>query len=78
MARTVEIDEDLFIDLIYDRVDEVKHNWGDYGDEFWEDCIEYLSDIGWLKPDYNDPRYIVDMSKSYSNLGASSILCTRL
>jgi hypothetical protein len=29
MARnTVEIDEDLFIDLIYERIDEVKHNWG--------------------------------------------------
>ena len=29
MAKnTVEIDEDLFIDLIYERIDEVKHNWG--------------------------------------------------
>lgn len=61
MARnTVEIDEDIFIDLIYDRIDEVKHSWGDYGEEFWTDCIDYLSEIGWLKSDYNNPKYIVD------------------
>ena len=61
MARNVvEIDEDLFIDLIYERIDEVKHNWGDYGREFWADCVNYLSEIGWLKPNYNDPKYIVD------------------
>ena len=32
--NVVEIDEDLFIDLIYERIDEVKHNWGDYGTQF--------------------------------------------
>ena len=60
MARTVEMDEDSFIDLCWDRVDEVKRNWGDYGDEFWEECFDYLSEIGWFKPQYNAPKYIVD------------------
>ena len=61
MARNVvEIDEDLFIDLIYERIDEVKHNCGDYCREVWADCVNYLSEIGWLKPNYNDPKDIFD------------------
>ena len=45
MSRTVEVDEDVFIDLIWNRIDNTK--WGDnYSEDFWTEVIEYLSEIG--------------------------------
>lgn len=59
MSRTVEVDEDVFIDLIWNRIDNTK--WGDnYSEDFWTEVIEYLSEIGWMDSRYNNPSYIVD------------------
>ena len=39
MARsTVEIDSDVFIDLLWDRVDELP-SARDYSKKFWEQCF---------------------------------------
>lgn len=59
MARVVKINEDIFIDMLWDRVDEFPSARG-YSKQFWEECFEYLSDIGWLGADYNTPMYIID------------------
>lgn len=59
MARTVEINEDSFIGMLWDRVDEFP-SARVYSKKFWEECFEYLSDIGWLKVEYNTPMYIID------------------
>ena len=58
--KTVEIDEDIFIDLLWDRV---RNNpFGEYfDDEFWTEAFERLSELGWMSdPAYNDPKYIID------------------
>ena len=57
--KTVTIDEDIFIDLLWDRVDEFKDARG-YGKKFWEECFEFLSDIGWFEPRDMNPLIIVD------------------
>jgi len=69
MARhTVEIDEDVFIDLLWERVNETR--WGsNYSEDFWTECFNYLSEIGWLDSDYNNPSYIVD------NIGVNGDIC---
>lgn len=59
MSRTVEVDEDILINACWDRIDNFKQAKS-FGDDFWEEVFNYLSDIGWLKPRYNDPSYIVD------------------
>ena len=59
MARTVKINEDAFINMLWDRVDEFPSARG-YSEKFWEECFDYLSDIGWLDADYNIPMYIID------------------
>ena len=59
MARTVEIDEDIFIELLWDRVNEFKYAQA-FDEEFWTEAFERLSDMGWFKPNYNNPSYIVD------------------
>ena len=61
MARnTVEIDEDVFIDMLWDRVNET--NWGrKYSEDFWTEVFDYLSEIGWMKDPWNNtPSFIVD------------------
>jgi len=60
--RTITIDEDLFIDMLWDRVNEVQNTmkWCNYSDAFWEDTFDYLSSTGWLKSDKNTPSYIID------------------
>lgn len=57
--RTVEINEDDFINMLWDRVEALGRQ-ADFGDNFWNDCFDYLSEIGWLKPKYNSPLYIID------------------
>ena len=61
MARsTVEIDSDVFIDLLWDRVDEFPSARG-YSKKFWEQCFEYLEEVGFMgDPQYNSPSYIID------------------
>ena len=31
-----------------------------YSEDFWTEVFDYLSEIGWLDSDYNNPSYIVD------------------
>lgn len=57
--KTVEIHEDDFINMLWDRVEALGRE-ADYGDDFWNGVFDYLSDIGWLKPQYNTPLYIID------------------
>lgn len=58
MARTVEIDESEFIELLLERVYSDYNNY--YDDEVWNACFEFLSESGWLEPSRNNPSYIVD------------------
>lgn len=61
MAKnTVEIDEDVFIELLWERVNETK--WGSkYSEDFWTECFDYLSGIGWMNDPFNNsPSFIVD------------------
>lgn len=55
----VTIDDDAFIDMLWDRVDEFCP--GSYSDEFWDAAFDYLKEVGWLSnPILNKPSYIVD------------------
>lgn len=55
----VQIDDDVFIDMLWERVSTFAPNV--YTDEFWGEVFEELKDGGWLKePRYNNPSYIVD------------------
>lgn len=56
---SVTIDDDMFIDMLWDRVREFQPAEG-YDDEFWTQCFDYLKDIGWLDENKNNPKYIVD------------------
>ena len=70
MARnTVEIDEDVFIDMIWERINDT--NWGrKYPEEFWTEVIDYLSETGWMGDPYdNSPSFIVD------NIGVNGDIC---
>ena len=56
---TVEIDKDLFIDMLWERIN--SSEFGEYYPEtFWQEVIDYLSDIGFLSPEQNHPSYIID------------------
>lgn len=57
--RTVEVDEVMFIDMLWDRVE---HGVFDnpFDDEFWEEAFEILSETGWLGAQHNNPVYIID------------------
>ena len=60
IKSNVEIDDDIFIELLWDRVNSFTPAKG-YDDEFWTECFDYLSEIGWMgDPWKNDPKYIVD------------------
>ena len=55
----VQIDDDVFIDMLWNRVNEFAPNA--FTDEFWEGIFEDLKDAGWLSdPKKNYPSYIVD------------------
>ena len=59
MARTVKVDEDAFIDMCWQRVNDFRPAES-YDEEFWTECFDFLSEIGWLDSQYNNPSYIVD------------------
>lgn len=72
MARnTVEIDVDVFIELLWERVNDTK--WGNkYSEDFWTECFDYLSEIGWMNDPYdNNPSFIVD------NIGINGEICEK-
>lgn len=58
MGRTVEMPEDEFIGLLWERVSNSSFN--SYDDDFWDITFDWLSQAGWLEPRYNYPSYIVD------------------
>ena len=41
----VTIDDDVFIDMLWTRVDEFCPD--SYSHEFWEAAFNYLKDVGW-------------------------------
>lgn len=59
MSRTVEVEEDVLINMCWDRIENFKQAES-FEDDFWNGIFDLLSDGGWLKPQYNDPSYIVD------------------
>lgn len=55
----VQMEDDAFIDLLWDRVDST--DFGKmYPESFWKDAFEQMKDFGWFSPRYNAPMYIVD------------------
>lgn len=55
----VMIDDDVFIDMLWDRVDEFCPN--SYSKEFWDAAFDYFKGIGWMcDPTQNMPSIIVD------------------
>jgi hypothetical protein len=54
----VTIDDDLFIKMLWDRVNEFCPDA--FTEDFWNGVFEYLKEGDWLQPGYNDPMYIVD------------------
>lgn len=56
----VMIDDDIFIDLLWNRAREFSPAEG-YSDEFWSAMFDFLKETGWLSdPCHNNPMYIVD------------------
>ena len=59
MARTVQVDEDQFIGMLWDRVKDFRPA-EDYTDDFWAEVFAYLQDTGWLDAKKMNPLYIID------------------
>lgn len=57
--NTVEIDEDVFIDMIWERINNTDFGQK-YSDEFWEEIISWFEGSDWFGPDDNSPSYFVD------------------
>lgn len=55
----VLIDNEIFKGLLFDRANSFEPA-KNYPEEFWEEIIQYLEDVGFLTPRYNDPKYIID------------------
>ena len=72
MARnTVEIEADVFVDMCMERVAELGRV-AEFEGNFWADCMEYLSEIGWMKDPWdNNPSFIVD------NIGVNGEICKK-
>ena len=65
---TMEIDDDTFKDMLWERV----QNYGYdkyYPESVWNGLFDWLEEVGWLKPEYNYPSYIVD------NLAINAEIC---
>lgn len=57
MVVNVTMNESIFINLLYKRVEEFPNP---YPKEFWSEIFGFLSDTGWLRPELMSPEYIVD------------------
>ena len=56
----VQIDDDIFIDMLWERVNNGAFD-NPYSDEFWMEAFDRLKGNGWMgDPQYNDPKYIID------------------
>ena len=56
---TMKVDDDTFKDMLWERV----QNYGYdkyYPESVWWGIFDNLEVMGWLKPEYNTPSYIVD------------------
>ena len=56
---TMKVDDDTFKDMLWERAQQ----WGYdeyYPESVWWGIFDYLEEVGWLKPEYNTPSYIVD------------------
>ena len=57
---TVEIDSDIFKEMLLERADSLPYASA-YPEEFWTETVDYLEEIGFMSdPQYNDPKYIID------------------
>lgn len=55
----VMIDDDVFIDMLWNRVDEFCPN--SYSEEFWDAAFDYFKEVGWMRDTtQNMPSIIVD------------------
>lgn len=60
MTNTVTIDEDVFVDMLWDRVENCPFG-NPYDEDFWTETFEYFEGTGWMQdPRRNDPKYIID------------------
>lgn len=57
---TMEIDDDVFKDMLWERVQSFYPAQNCYPDWVWDALFDDLESWGWLKPEYNYPSYIVD------------------
>ena len=57
---TMEVDDDVFKDMLWDRVNTFPPAQNCYPDWVWDCLFDDLEQMGWLKPEYNYPSYIVD------------------
>ena len=57
---TMEIDDDTFKDMLWERVQNFYPAQNCYPDWVWDALFDDLESWGWLKPEYNYPSYIVD------------------
>ena len=52
----VQIDDDVFIDMLWERVNDFGPAGG-YDDDFWDNAFDYLKETGWLSdPFLNKPN----------------------
>ena len=71
MANYVKVDEDAFIDMCWQRVNDFRPAES-YDEEFWTECFDFLSETGWLKDPWdNTPSYIVD------NIAVNGDICLK-
>lgn len=60
MSNYVKVDEDAFIEMCWERVNDFRPAQA-YDDDFWAEVFAYLQDISWFKDvSKNLPSYIVD------------------
>ena len=53
----VMIDDDVFIDMLWERVDEFCPN--SYSKEFWDAAFDYFKKIGWMHDSTQNTPYII-------------------
>lgn len=60
MLKTVTITNDIFVKMLWDRVEDFYAS-KTYPESFWKAAFDYLGAAGWMsQPNFNDPYYIVD------------------
>ena len=57
---TMEIDDGTFRDMLWERINNFYPAQNCYPDWVWEGIFDDLESMGWLKPEYNYPSYIID------------------